>query len=222
MNFVIVKNQPCYRSILAIDVEDSATRNNNAKVHMREAMYELVIEAFALSGLSEHDHDPFVDRGDGILSLIHPADHVPKTLLLRSVVPALSQLITLHNLYYPTDGFRLRAVLHAGEVHYDSRAPFGESLDLAFRLLDAPEVKTALRRSTRPLILAVSTDIYESVVRHRYDGIDPVSFSPFVTERRANIRDHGWIHVPSQTPGPPFHSGLDNRLAERDHLTVTS
>jgi hypothetical protein len=190
---VISDSRPYYRSILAVDIEDSATRNNSAKAHMRAAMYDLVIEAFALSGLAEHDHDPFTDRGDGILALIHPTDHVPKTVLLDTVVPGLSQLMTLHNLCYPTDGFRLRAVLHAGEVHHDGRAPFGEALDVAFRLLDARETKLALRRSTAPLMLVVSEQIFQTVVRHRYAGIDPLSFSPF--DGRAAVR--GWLHAPT-------------------------
>lgn len=195
ISIVISDNRPYYRSILAVDVEDSATRNNSAKAHMRAALYDLVIEAFAASGISEHDHDPFIDRGDGILALVHPNDHVPKTVLLHTVVPALSQLMTLHNLCSPADGFRMRAVLHAGEVHHDRRAPFGEALDLAFRLLDAPETKLALRRTTAPLLLVVSDDIYQSVVRHRYEGIDPVSFIAFPGQRPATAR--GWWHVPT-------------------------
>jgi GTP diphosphokinase / guanosine-3',5'-bis(diphosphate) 3'-diphosphatase len=37
-----------------------------------------------------------------------------------------------------TEARRLRVVLHAGEVHYDGNGCFGEALDIAFRLLDAP------------------------------------------------------------------------------------
>jgi hypothetical protein len=207
--------QPRYRSILAIDVEGSATRNNSAKAQMRDAMYDLIIEALALNGLSDGDHDPFVDRGDGILALIHPTDRVPKTLLLRSVIPTLGRLMTLHNLHYSAEGFRLRVVLHAGEVHVDGRAPFGEALDLAFRLLDADETKLALRRSTAPLVLVISNDLYWSVVRHGYDGIDPKSFSPFVTERHANVLDQGWLHVPVRARRSVLDSDLDYRVLER-------
>ncbi|MGH3558002.1 MAG: hypothetical protein ACRDTK_11035, partial [Mycobacterium sp.] len=67
---------------------------------------------------------------------------------------------------------RVRVVLHAGEVHYDANGCFGEALDVAFRLLDAARVKQALRETPDPLVLVVSGDIYSSVVRHGYDGID--------------------------------------------------
>ena len=42
---------------------------------------------------------------------------------------------------------RVRAVGHAGEVHYDPDGSYGEALDIAFRLLDAPAVN---RHSKQP------------------------------------------------------------------------
>jgi len=33
---------------------------------------------------------------------------------------------------------RLRTVMHAGEVHVDGRGFYGDDLDSAFRLLEAP------------------------------------------------------------------------------------
>jgi len=50
-------------------------------------------------------------------------------------------------------------VVHAGEVHYDDNGCFGEALDVAFRLLDAPRFKKALREAASPLILIVSDPI---------------------------------------------------------------
>ena len=50
--------------------------------------------------------------------------------------------------------------------------------DIAFRLLDAPAVKQALKAARDPLVLVVSGDIYSSVVRHGYDGIDRGGLPP--------------------------------------------
>ena len=61
----------------------------------------------------------------------------------------------------------IRSGLHAGEIHYDSRAPFGEALDVAFRLLDARELKRALRDTSAPLVHVVSNDL----VRGRRDRV---------------------------------------------------
>ena len=170
---------------------------------MRDDLYAFVTEVFVRNGITAADHDPFIDRGDGLVTLLRPADQVPKTLLLRSVVPMLRELVADHNTRCPDGSLRLRTVLHAGEVHYDARGPFGETLDIAFRLLDSPATKLALRRTTDPLVLAVSDDIYRSVVRHQYDGIDPLAFTTFMAWRNSATVDSGWLHVPGR-PGPLF------------------
>ena len=87
---------------------------------------------------------------------------------------------------------------HAGEVHYDANGCFGEALDVAFRLLDAARVKRALREMADPLILVVSDDIYRSVVRLGYDGIDHETFHQMVRVQVAGRRYPGWIHLPQQ------------------------
>lgn len=170
---------------MAVDIEDSTARTDSAKARIRAAMYELVEKALDNAGIAEHHRDPFVDRGDGLLALIHPVDEVPKTLLLNPVIPTLSDLLA-------DKGFRLRAVIHAGEVHYDARGCFGEALDIACRLLDAPALKAVLSRATRPLAVAVSDDFYFSVVRHGYDGIDEQDFTPSVRVRVGHRVHRGW------------------------------
>jgi hypothetical protein len=83
-------------------------------------------------------------------------------------------------------------------VHYDANGCFGEALDVAFRLLDAARVKRALREMADPLILVISGDVYSSVVRHGYDGIDYQTFHPLVRVHVAGKRYPGWIHIPEQ------------------------
>lgn len=191
-----MSTQPVYRMVLAVDVENSTARSNWAKGLLRHFLYDLVAEALALSGIEVGHHDPFIDRGDGLLVLLYPSDQVPKTLLLGATIPTLSHLVRRHNARYPAVPIRLRVVLHAGEVHYDQRAPYGETLDVAFRLLDAAAVKEALRRTTAPLVLVISGEIYRSVVRHGYPGIDPMAFRPMVHLWVAEAWQFGWVHVP--------------------------
>lgn len=213
---MISRGQPCYRTVFGVDVESSTTRNNSAKARMRDAMYALVTEAFVRNGITADDHDPLLDNGDGLVALLRPVDRVPKTLLLRAVVPTLVRLIDEHNTSRPSDRLRLRAVLHAGEVHHDTRAPFGETLDVAFRLLDSPVTKRALRRTTGSLVLAVSDDIHRAVVRHHYDGIDPLTFTAFMTRRNSTVWDSGWLHA----PGQPGHTFLDGDFAGQPSATT--
>jgi hypothetical protein len=179
----------CYRTIVALDIEGSTTRTNPAKAKIRELMYVLFEMALRESGIGEHHRDPFVDRGDGVLTLVRPTDEVPKTILLSQVIPRLTELLA----DCEDQKLRLRAVVHAGEVHYDTRGCFGETLDVSFRLLDAPEVKDSLRRSSSPLVLVVSDTIYRSLIRHRYDGIDESSFKPVVTVTVGEQEHRGWL-----------------------------
>ena len=201
MGPLAVTGLPCYRAIVALDIERSTSRPDPIKGELRSKTYELFEAALRKAGIDSCHHDRFVDRGDGILALIHPVDQAPKALLLNRAVPVLSRLLTDYNASLPQHSqqqrqLRVRVVMHAGEVHYDANGCFGEALDVAFRLLDASRVKRALREMAEPLILVVSEAIYSSVVRHGYDGIDHEAFHQMVRVQVAGRRHPGWIHLP--------------------------
>lgn len=198
---------PHYRAIIALDIERSTSRPNPIKGELRTKTYELFDVALRTSGIDKRHRDRFVDRGDGLLALIHPVNQAPKALVLNRVVPLFNRLLTEYNCGLPHHSqsqrqLRIRVVMHAGEVHYDANGCFGEDLDVAFRLLDAARVKKALRDSADPLVLVVSGDIYSSVVRQGYDGIDCGAFRQMVRVEVAGKRRPGWIHVPRQ---PALH-----------------
>ncbi len=176
------------------------------KEELRSQVYRLVREALGITGIDDHYYDPFTDRGDGVLVLLRPADELPKPLLLSRLIPALAGLLVSHNgSISPAEQprmLRLRAVIHAGEVHYDGKGFFGEDLDVAFRLLDAPRFKAHLRSATAPLALVASDYIYQSIIRHGYDGIDHEEFLPLVTVKVGYQRRKGWVHLPRQVAIP--------------------
>jgi hypothetical protein len=196
---------PCHRAIVALDIEQSTSRPDPVKAELRSTAYELFDKALRSAGIGRRYRDRFIDRGDGILALIHPVDQAPKALLLNRVIPALSRLLARYNANLPPASrgqrkLRLRVVVHAGEVSYDPNGCFGEALDIAFRLLDAAQVKKTLRVAPCPLALVISADIYGSVVRHGYRGIDQDAFQPLVRVRVAGRRHQGWIQIPRQPP----------------------
>lgn len=191
---------PHHRTIIALDIEMSTNRTDPVKAELRRKIYELFDTALGSAGIQRRYRDRFIDRGDGILALIHPVDQAPKAILLNSVIPVLNRLLTDYNASLPRASraqrlLRVRVVVHAGEVHYDANGCFGEALDVAFRLLDAAQVKKALQVAADPLILVVSGDIYRSVVRHGYDGIDQCAYHPLVRVQIAGNRYPGWIHI---------------------------
>jgi hypothetical protein len=191
---------PVHRSILAVDIEGSTQRKNPVKEELREQVYRLLLGALCAAGIDEAHCDPFTDRGDGVLVLLRPADELPKPLLLTRLIPALVGLLEGHNnSISPTEHprvLRLRAVLHAGEVHHDGNGPFGEDLDIAFRLLDAPRFKAYLRSAAMPLALVASEYIYRAIICHGYGGIDKEEFLPIVSVNVGDQRQRGWVHSP--------------------------
>ena len=138
---------------------------------------------------------------------------MPKTLLLNPLVPTLVALLADRNASLASADrycreLRLRAVIHAGEVHCDGKGYFGEALDVAFRLLDARRVKDCLRQAVAPLVLVVSENIYWSIVRHEYEGIPGNTFEPLVRVTVAGRRHQGWVHIPVPEPVSSRSAGL--------------
>jgi class 3 adenylate cyclase len=194
---------PRHRAIVAVDIEQSTSRPDPVKAELRRTLYDLFDHALRSAGIHRRHRDRFTDRGDGLLALIHPVDQVSKPILLNRAIPALSQLLANHNASLPSGGrlkqqLRVRVVVHAGEIHYDNNGCFGEALDIAFRLLDAPGVKKALRTAADPLTLVISDEIYRTIVRHGYEGIEPHTFHQLIHVHIAGHRYPGWIHTPRQ------------------------
>jgi len=188
---------PMYRSIVAVDLEGSTKRTNPVKGELRRVLYDLLERALDAAGISEEHLEPLTDRGDGVLVLIRPHDDVPKTVLFGRLMPILTALLLEHNraVSHPALSLRLRAVVHAGEVHYDGRGFFGEDLDVAIRLLDSRPVKRALREAVvSPLVLVVSEEIFSGVVRQGY--VDGGPYEQRVRVRVGNRQRRGWINIP--------------------------
>jgi hypothetical protein len=224
--YLTAASLPHHRAIVALDIEQSTRRPDPVKAELRGMMYELFEAALRSAGIQRRCRDRFVDRGDGVLALIRPVRRAPKAILLNQAIPALSRLLADYNDALPGASraqrlLRVRAVVHAGEVNYDANGCFGEALDVAFRLLDAARVKRALRAADDPLILVVSGDIYQSVVRHGYDGIDQDTFQPMVRVHVAGHRYCGWVQVPRQAASRPV-TELANYRTAAGHLRWVS
>lgn len=192
-------SSPVHRSILAIDIEKSTQRTNPVKEILRREVYDAMEQAMAFAGIHRRHLDPFEDRGDGVLALIRPADEVPKTLLLGVFLPELERLLWDYNAGLDPGqaadglGLRLRVAFHAGEVHFDGKGFFGEEVDVACRLLDAPRFKRCLTESIAPLALVVSEDLYWSIVRHDYAGIQGADFRPLFKVRVSGRVRQGYV-----------------------------
>ena len=163
-------------------------------------LYELFDAALRSAGVSARRRDRFTDRGDGLLALIDPAD---QALLFKLVIPVFGRLLAGYNAGLQDPGgrdrrLRVRVVMHTGNVHDDDNGCFGEALDIAFRLLDAPRVKTALKVAQGPVLLVVSGDVHSLVASCRR-GVTGHRASRLVTVQVAGHEHQGWIHIPELT-----------------------
>ena len=97
---------------------------------------------------------------------------------------------------------RLRAVVHAGEVHDDAWGFYGDDIDVAFRLLEAPTVKRVLRDAPQaPLVLVVSEEIWAGIVRHGY--VDDGPYQQRVHVKVGGRQRRGRVHLPVPARSDP-------------------
>jgi len=187
---------PVHRSIVIVDVEGSTRRTNLFKGEMRRTLYLLLEQALQLSGISLSQVEQ-MDRGDGVLLLIRPDDEIPKTVVLGRLIPFLTALLLDYNasVAQPDLKLRLRAAVHAGEVHFDGRGCYGDDVDVACRLLDAPALKRALKKAVAsPLALVFSEEIFRGIVEQGYLnwGLDQRQ----ITVRVGKRQRRGRLHIP--------------------------
>ena len=167
------------------------------RARLRRVLYDLLEQALKAAGIGPRHLEELADRGDGVLILIRPYDDVPKTVLFGRLIPALTALLAEHNaaVAEPELRMRLRAVVHAGEVHDDGRGFYGDDIDVAFRLLNSPAVKRALKEApAAPLVLVISEEMWDGIVRHGY--VDDGPYQQRVQVRVGERRRRGRVHIP--------------------------
>jgi hypothetical protein len=184
--------------MIAVDIEGSTTRNNYDTAILRNDLYDIFEAALEACGITKDLRDQPTDRGDGLIAFIHPVDQAPKTLVVSTFIPALHRLLGKHAADHPKREFRLRVAIHAGDAHFDPRGAFGEDVNITARLVDAPELKEALRQTCEPLVLVVSDHIHRSVVRQGYDGIDEETFKPLVQLDVGGQPYRGWVQLSTE------------------------
>ena len=197
----LIRNRPAgpprRRAIIGLDIEQSTTRPDPVKAELRIMLYELFEAALRSADIGPDRRGQFMDRGDGLLVLVDPAE---EARLLSRVVPVFAELLGGYNTGLPPQRrLRVRVVVHTGEVRDDDNGYFGEALDIACRLLDAPEAKTALKAAPGPLLLVVSDDTYRSAGCQGHSRTALETFRHLVTAQVAGREHQGWSPVPSST-----------------------
>lgn len=197
-----------HRTILAVDIQGfgDRRRTNPHQVAVRKGLYSALRRAFEDAGISwdECDHE---DRGDGVL-ILAPAEMF-KSPFVESLPHKLVEALRAHNMAHSAEEqIRLRMALHAGEVAYDEYGVTAASITLAFRLLNAPVLKTALAASPGVLAVITSAWLFDEVVRHSEDVGSTVYRRVRVAVKETTAE--GWICLPDH-PDPAEILAADAR-----------
>lgn len=179
------------QTIVVVDVEGFGdyTRVRPNQLIVRDTMYRAVRKGLRAAGIhwSRCHH---VDRGDGVF-ILAPAS-TDKVRLVEALPAAIAKALRRHNAGHSApERIRLRLALHAGEVARDEHGVTGNSINLAFRLLDAPELKIAFRQAPGVLAVITSEWFYDEVVRHSCVAAAYRKIAVDVKETSTS----GWMHL---------------------------
>lgn len=179
---------------MVVDVErfGDRSRTNLNQLAIRKGLYKALTHAFSKSRIT-WANCVTEDRGDGALILIPP--DVAKTRLVTSLPLGLVTAVTRHNAGCAVpERMRLRVALHAGEIYHDAHGVTGTAINHAFRLAQAPALRSALDASPGVLALIVSDWLYDEVVRH-----DPAAVPGLYRQVQVTVKETAtvaWIRVP--------------------------
>ncbi|XVS62140.1 hypothetical protein ACQPYE_28245 [Actinosynnema sp. CA-299493] len=182
-----------HRSIVVVDIEGygDPDRTTQHRMAARDGLRGVMTTACAESGVP-WDSAEVGDTGDGLLLVFPP--EVPKIVLVDVLPVRIAAAVRRHNaVHAPEARFRLRMAVDAGELRRDGTGYVGQTMILAHRMLDAPAVKDALKKSTGTVVLVVSEEIRESVVRQD-PGIDLDAFRPTPVEVK-ETSTRAWIRL---------------------------
>ncbi|MFJ3711127.1 hypothetical protein [Streptomyces sp. NPDC090053] len=190
-------NTPVNRTLLLLDIERYSDRTDVEQAYLRRMLYDITDNTLGAAAIDESQRQR-ADRGDSVMELIDANASVGA--LLRALITELPvQLRATNQRASGSSQIRLRAVLATGYVAIDDQNGWvGSDLNHACRLLDANELRSALRERPDDFALCVSDSVHQGIVRHGHPGIRPEEFRP-ITPDSKNGPLSAWLHGPLPT-----------------------
>jgi hypothetical protein len=188
------------RAIFAVDIAGYTRRERDSEIrlHLREATYEMLQQAFTGSGIPWEDCD-YTDRGDGALILLPPA--LPAASLAGPVPGQLRHLIGRHNrICCEAARLQLRATASIGLVYHDQHGIAGDEATFVCRMLEARPLRQALADGTAVLALMISRYMHDTLVRADPSLAGPGRFRE-VRTRVKQMPIRAWLETPDTANG---------------------
>ncbi len=186
-----------HRCMILVDTEKYTSRLDNTKGPLRSHLKRIVRQAIAGAGISKWHEKPMRIEGDS-LCVFFTAD-IPKNRLLHPFSSALRDQLEAHNKAAPeAERMRLRTVISSGDLRRDEDGYYSTPVDEAFGLLNSDELRSSLTCTDASLVVAVTEDIYQGVVRHGYDEIDPTKYERITVQLKRRMLK-AWVTIPPTT-----------------------
>jgi hypothetical protein len=183
-----------HKTIVVVDVA-SFTDPFRTLIHQRavhDGLHSMLRLAFAEAGL-DLDVCTVEDRGDGAMILVPP--EVDKRRLADQLPSRLVAELRRYNAVHSAEAtVQLRVALHAGEVVQDSHGAVSQAVNLASRILEAAEAKSALQSSTAVLALIASNAFYHEVIVQD-PAADPGAYQQIIVAVK-ETSTVAWLRLP--------------------------
>jgi len=207
-----------YCALLVTDVASFGDHalGDHVRQHIRRVLYDVLAESFTKCGYSI-DECYCEDRGDGVMAAVPP--HIRTVVIISQLIDWIHSGLRLHNeVSSEVARIRLRVGVHTGEVNTDAHGLVGTAVNHVFRLTDAPTLKLMLADSAATLAFIASDRVYEDVIRHAPDLVDPVEYVRVQVENKETFAP-AWVRVLGATTEPRWR---DPRSAGPAGLAITS
>jgi hypothetical protein len=162
-------------------------RDEEIQLHLRRALYDMLSDAFKLSGIPWEESEHY-DQGDG--AIIIPPPGTSTQALIDPLTEQLAGLIGSHNrIVRKSARLQLRAAVSTGTVYHDNQGIAGKAVTLLCRMLQAGDLRRLLASSGADLALIVPDDLYDNLICQQPSLIDPARFHPLnTTVKQTRIR----------------------------------
>jgi hypothetical protein len=182
------------RTLAVFDIVGFGERNDADQKWLRGQALELLKSAAKRAGIPWRKCR-LIDRGDGWAILIPAA--VGKEVVADAFVREVVVGLRAHDRRCGNGpaAMRMRLALHFGEVARSGDGWVGTAINTVCRLVDAPELRDALRDAPEALLaVCVSGEWFHAVVEQNPDLFDPGAYTPIAVVVK-ELDTTAWVRV---------------------------
>jgi hypothetical protein len=176
------------------DIEGSSGLSVPDKERVQNDLRTMLHQAVGKAGIEQVD---WSDRGDGYLLV--SLTEIPVRDVIEGCANKIDEALAARTVGEVR--LRIRLIVHQGDVLRGEHGWRGPALDRAARMVDAAEVKAALKaRPDGRMVFVVAPELYNSVIRG-YPAPDPTTFRM----RRLATKEgeiEAWVTVTGATVQP--------------------